>query len=234
MDETSKAIPTCPGCHFGCTLDDYQCARGGRFYEKWQAGEEIPVRRPPWEHGEKKPEGAKGGCSREGTAAPQEGAPKSQDGPRGDQPAHTPPPHFAKIPPSARIKMLLTVANRILGDRDDAVRDQRVAECIMRQDGSATNRIIAERTKLDDAAIDEQIAVLTEAGVVTSRTLEDGRTFHDLTETGRTQVETWVEEHRAADAEFFAALSDDEAAQLESLLSKVLEPHMRRGPRPKR
>ena len=39
--------PVCPGCHFTCAIDDYQCARGEMFYERWKAGEEVPERRGP-------------------------------------------------------------------------------------------------------------------------------------------------------------------------------------------
>ena len=39
--------PVCPGCHFACAIDDYECARGEAFHERWAAGEELPVRRGP-------------------------------------------------------------------------------------------------------------------------------------------------------------------------------------------
>ena len=198
----------CPGCHFGCAIDDYQCARGALFLAKWEAGEEIPVRRPPWARGEK-PAG------------------ETPDGQSAS--AHTPPPRLAALPVSARLMMLLTMAQNALAARDDEQRDRRVAECLLRQESSATNRIIAERTRLNDAAIDEQIASLEERGIVTSSTLKDGRTFHTLTEDGRAQAEAWFEEHKAADAAFFAELTDEEAEQLEALLAKTLSPFMRPG-----
>lgn len=126
--------------------------------------------------------------------------------------------------------LLLTIAQNVLRDREDAARANRVAECILRQDGSATNRIIAERTRLSDEQIDEQIAMLQGQGLVTSSVDERGRTFHELTESGRMQTKTWFEEHRAADAEFFGTLDDDEMEQLELLLAKVLAPYLKRGP----
>ena len=202
-------MPTCPGCHFGCKLDAAQCARGLKFFDKWQAGEEIPERRVPW--------GKDGKRKREGEGQPSKGRKM--------------PPHLAAMPTSARLMMLLNITGAILRDRDDAERDRRIAECIVRQDGAAANRIIAERTRLDDAAINEQVTSLKERGLVESRTLDDGRVFHEITEAGRAQVETWMEERKADDEAFFEALSDDEAAQLEDLLARALDPHMRRGPR---
>lgn len=40
----TKAVPTCPGCHFGCRLDRYQCGRGQGIYEKWVETGEVPER----------------------------------------------------------------------------------------------------------------------------------------------------------------------------------------------
>ena len=37
----------CPGCHFGCSLNKYQCGRGKEFFDLVQDGGELPERRPP-------------------------------------------------------------------------------------------------------------------------------------------------------------------------------------------
>lgn len=129
--------------------------------------------------------------------------------------------------------MLFTIVENVRRDRDLERSMQNVAECLLRQGGGGTNRIIAERTHLDDATIDQQAALLQERGLAESTTDERGRTFHTLTEAGRTQAEAWFEEHKAFDDEFIAALDDSEKEQLESLLAKALEPFMRRGPKRK-
>lgn len=36
--------PSCPGCHFRCQLDRYQCGRGARFFAQWQETGEVPQR----------------------------------------------------------------------------------------------------------------------------------------------------------------------------------------------
>ena len=38
---------TCPACHFGCKLANYQCGRGKEFYDIVAAGGELPERRGP-------------------------------------------------------------------------------------------------------------------------------------------------------------------------------------------
>ncbi|MGI6033607.1 MAG: hypothetical protein ACOX69_09345 [Coriobacteriales bacterium] len=43
----SRNAPICPGCHFACKVDRYQCGRGHRFYQTWLEGGEVPARRPP-------------------------------------------------------------------------------------------------------------------------------------------------------------------------------------------
>ena len=60
MDEANRA-PRCPGCHFGCSLDAYRCARGKGFHDRWQAGEEIPERGKPGGRGPGGPGGPGGG-----------------------------------------------------------------------------------------------------------------------------------------------------------------------------
>lgn len=47
-ERTNEAgsAPPCPGCHFQCRLDRYQCGRGGRLYAAWQETGEVPKRRP--------------------------------------------------------------------------------------------------------------------------------------------------------------------------------------------
>ena len=53
--------PTCPGCHFGCSLDAYRCGRGKGFHGKWQAGEAVPERgKPPMLRGGTDGRGGKG------------------------------------------------------------------------------------------------------------------------------------------------------------------------------
>ena len=43
----STSVPACPGCHFACPIDDYQCARGEHLHAAWERGEELPVRQGP-------------------------------------------------------------------------------------------------------------------------------------------------------------------------------------------
>ena len=203
MDEARQNVPICPGCHFRCPLDEYQCARGAKFNGMWQAGEEIPERRMP------KP-------------------PKD-----GEKPAGGPPPQFRRIPIEARLLMGMSFFQRIMDERQQETAKQRVAECIQRQDGFAANGIIAERTRRTDGQIQEQAEALQAEGFVAPRTEPDGRLFYELTEQGKEQVEVWAEERQQADAELFAALSDEEKEQLHELLSKALGPHMRRGPKPR-
>ena len=47
MEAVEQKAPTCPGCHFGCAIDAFQCRRGEVFWGKWKAGEELPTRRGP-------------------------------------------------------------------------------------------------------------------------------------------------------------------------------------------
>ena len=53
MNESKSAtrggdtVPACPGCHFSCRIDRYQCGRGEAFHERWKAGEKLPERRMP-------------------------------------------------------------------------------------------------------------------------------------------------------------------------------------------
>lgn len=43
--ETTATAPTCPGCHFACSLDAYRCGRGQGFSRMWREGKEVPERR---------------------------------------------------------------------------------------------------------------------------------------------------------------------------------------------
>lgn len=207
MSDAIQTPPLCPGCHFRCELNEYQCARGGKFFEKWKAGEEIPQRRGP--------------------------QPPAQDGEDKSKPAGR-PAFFNRIPVEARLKMLMGLFQNVVRERDEQGAKQRVAECILRQDGFAANGIITERTRLTDEQIQKEVETLQAEGVVQPRTEPDGRVFHELTEEGKAQTEAWIEERQKADAELFANLSDEEKGQLESLLGKAFEPFMRRGPKPRK
>ena len=37
----------CPGCHFGCAIDEPQCARGEKLRARWEDTGELPERRGP-------------------------------------------------------------------------------------------------------------------------------------------------------------------------------------------
>lgn len=49
MLESSEALRgvKCPGCHFECALEKYQCGRGLEFLEFALAGGEVPKRDSP-------------------------------------------------------------------------------------------------------------------------------------------------------------------------------------------
>ena len=49
MAESASATEgiLCPGCHFECKLENYQCGRGKEFFDLAAAGGEVPVRRGP-------------------------------------------------------------------------------------------------------------------------------------------------------------------------------------------
>ena len=37
----------CPGCHFGCEIEDFQCARGEKLHARWVETGSLPERRGP-------------------------------------------------------------------------------------------------------------------------------------------------------------------------------------------
>ena len=38
---------TCPGCHFGCAIEEFQCARGEKLHARWVETGSLPERRGP-------------------------------------------------------------------------------------------------------------------------------------------------------------------------------------------
>jgi len=128
--------PTCPGCHFGCRIDYYQCARGLRFLEQWEAGEEIPERRMPGP-------GARGGKPgqdpRDGTGAP------ALDG---------------------QVLHLLMLVDMFGKRATELPTHVRVAEATLRHDGFATPYVVAQRSQLDGEAFDAAVDQAVEEGLV--------------------------------------------------------------------
>ena len=201
MDDNVKIAPKCPGCHFGCNLERYQCARGKGLYAKWTAGETIPERRAPWER--PKPAG-------------------DGEHPNQQQPAQAAAPQRPPIPPTMRVMHMMNIVAMAMADhRNDDPRHQ-VLDTIARHDGCATLAIVKGRLK--DAKIDatEAIAQLVEEGLLEQQEDERAGTMYALAKQGAAQAQEWRAEQLARDEEFLDALSDDEKSQLADLVAKML------------
>ena len=222
MNATTQEAPKCPGCHFGCSLDRYQCARGKGLHAKWLAGEEIPERRAPWERAKRGEGPRKAGIAGSGPEAVrgQTGAAAEQrKGPEGHRDHAGMPP----IPSYMKAMRMLNIASFALADHRESQSDKMVVDAIARQEGCATLPIIKDRMgkeALDPAACLDQ---LVQDGLVEVQEDEIAGTMYALTERGRAQSETWRDERMAADAAFVDALSEGEQEKLAALIAKMLQ-----------
>lgn len=243
---------TCPGCHFGCDIEDYQCARGEKLHARWVETGELPERRGPGhgpganpasgpkhspEHGGENgdreharhggPDGS-GGPGHGGHAGESGGSgnASSAGGPGG--PRHGGPGRGV-MPVGDRLMHMLHIIEIALNDlteesgAGEPVR--RAVDCLMRHEGAASKRIIEGRTHL--AELDAALESAQAQGLVAQRT--HGETaLYELTDTGLEQARTWEAERKAAEAEFLSALAEDEQEQLLELIMKLLKPGFRR------
>lgn len=218
-DETaaSNGAPTCPGCHFGCALDDYQCGRGRKFLAMWHNGEAIPERRGPGmpRHAGKQGPGGEASAARAAGNAQRPEKRGGEGGPEG------------QLPPDMRLVMLLNVTANALRDERDSNTADEVLDCIVRQDRSATIRIIAERVRKDPAELEAALQELQQRSLAQPHD-DDGRTFFEPTEEGLAHCKAWQEKRREDDTRFVSGLSEDEKQQLADLLQKMLDPLMKR------
>ena len=195
MNATMQEAPQCPGCHFGCSLARYQCARGKNLRAKWLAGEVIPERRAPWEHAKRNDEPRKAGKG-----------------------AGMPP-----MPAYMKAMRMLNIASFALADHRENQPEKMVVDAIARQEGCATLPIIKGRMGKDAADPSSSLEKLVQDGLVEVQEDEIAGTMYALTELGRSQGETWRNERMAADAAFVDALSEEEQEQLAALIAKLLQ-----------
>lgn len=207
-DEYRAAIasaPKCPACHVTCSLYDPQCARGIEFRRRWQAGEEIPERRRPPMDG---PFRGRPGSGERGEKA------REGHGQRGGRkgPKNT----------ADKLMFLLTgIVPRALGglDGDD---EQRLLSGLMRQDGCMSRDVIAEKTRIDDAKVDQALGSLVDAGLVEPRQCDWETTYYWITQDGAARCEELKAERDRSVNETFSVLNAEEQEALVLLLDKLL------------
>ena len=192
MTGQDMQAPKCSGCHFGCSIDNYQCARGKKFLEQWQAGEEIPERRMPGPGGP----GGKGGRK----------PPKGMPAPSADE----------------RLAHMLTICSMFLQRNSESSPALSIATAAMRQDGFASKRITGERARLKGAEFDAALQEAADQGLVTVEDDDRVGAFVHVTDAGRTRANEHMEQAKAANAELLSCYSSDEKEQLQGLLDKLL------------
>ena len=199
MNDTSAKAPECPGCHYRCLLDAYQCARGKGFYGKWLAGEGIPKRRAPRKGDSSGPKGA---GKRWGIAG---------HGPGG-------------IAPSADMKLMrmLGIVGIALSEHREEDAERLVLDSITRHNGCTTERIVAGRVRMDGEALAPVLDKLREAELIVDVDDEVAGPMLQATEEGIVQAEAWRKERASTDAAFVDALTEEEKEQLAGLLAKML------------
>lgn len=107
----------CPGCHFGCAIDGFQCGRGEKLHARWVETGELPERRRPPHPG---------------------GQPGGRDGGRPAIPVDDRIMHMLHI---------IGIALSDLADESGAsAPERRAIDCLMRHGGSASERIVEGRT----------------------------------------------------------------------------------------
>lgn len=194
-------VPTCPGCHFGCALDDYQCARGEGIYESWQAGEEVPERRMPG------PRGGKPGGGKRG---------------RGGLPP------FLNGNTAMGLWFLTGIMQRGLNGRIEQLGSSAVFKPIVQHEGAASLRIIASRAGLSEEAAFEQLQEAVEQGYVEEYEYADGTVFYRVTEAGSEAAQQAEEAKKETLEEYFSVISEEEQEQLLDLVKRVVDGNMRR------
>ena len=214
MSEQNSAAPTCPGCHFGCLLDAYQCARGKMFHERWMAGEEIPERRAPW-----KAQGAEGNGQGPG---PRRG-PGGSGGPGG------PGGRRGAFAPEMRLMHMLNIIGIAMADHRETRPERNVIDGLARQSGCATERIVQDRSRLGEEDFALALAKLRDDGLVTDVDDEIAGPMLQISEAGEAQASAWREERELADKAFCDALSDEEKEELAGLLQKLLSSSAHEG-----
>ena len=214
MSDEYIEVPTCPGCHFGCQLDDYQCARGERLFGQWCNGEEIPERRMPG------PGGAQPAGNRRSQGMPpflkrlMEGEP----GKRGDSLAnlvsmlsrrvHSSMPGPAPVP------------SPFCPPEDKGIK---VLEALMRHEGAASSFVVSGRTSMDEEEVESIADEELLAGTLEIDQYEDGTVFMRITDVGTAKLQEAKDAKSALNEEIFECLTDDEQEQLSELLRRVVE-----------
>jgi len=94
---------------------------------------------------------------------------------------------------------------------------------MLRETGAITQRELTARLGIQPGSASEVIAKLEQAGLVVCSLSETDRRTADisLTEEGERQARTALEQRQRRHEEMFSALTDEEKAQLLSLLGKV-------------
>lgn len=209
MPDENNSMPLCPGCHFRCRLDDFQCARGEKLYQRWLETGEVPARRKP------------------GPPPAQEGEGHGDGRGHGGGPKGRPP-----MPINDRLMHMLHIVGIALDDLQTEsggnAADHKVLDCIMRHDRAASVFVIAGRTQLEEEEISQAAQSLESQGFVAMRTVHDDTVFFELTEAGLQQAKAWEADRKAAEAKFLDVLTDDEKSQFHDLVVKVLEPGFKR------
>lgn len=209
VESTAKA-PTCPGCHFGCSVDAYRCARGQGFYKLWCEGKPVPERGiPPMmrKNGERS-DGERVGDGRPGDGRTGEG-------------------HKDNVPPvGTRVMHGLNIMANVLQDRHAESPDRKVLTAVGRQGGFFALGMIGKRALLDDDAIAGSVDELVEAGYAVRDEDEIAGPIMRVTPAGKDKLAEWNAERDAATAEFLAPLSDEEQSELADMLFRLIQPQL--------
>lgn len=199
---SEQTVAQCPGCHFGCNLDAYQCGRGKEFYELAASGQPVPERRWPMFTPSEKAEGRTG----------------------------KPPLNERVMRGLNMVSFALRRRHEEAGEKKIVAALVRGGKFMSLPILSKRTHIPREElsTLIEDAStapfvtIDiEEIAPLgqREDGDANPRKIKVAR----LTEEGAAQARVWDEEREVATEEFLAPLSNEEREQLDSLLLKLMK-----------
>lgn len=203
--KAAQGAVLCPGCHFGCKLECWQCARGREFLGKWQAGETLPQRGP----------GGPGGPAAAGHPGPHGGS-GHPDGRGSGRPRH--PEQMDEL---QKLEFLFRVLPKAMQHANGQTPADTVLEGIARHEGYMSAALARQGSELGKLEFDAVIEELEATGTVRLGA-EDGQKFIEITEQGAAAHAQRMRKLRQANKEFFSALPEDELSQLAGLLDKLL------------
>lgn len=198
----AQATPRCPGCHFGCNIEHWQCARGRGLHAQWLETGELPRRRRP---------GGPGGGPQGGPRGGSHGGP--QDGSRG---GHSP------FTPQQKVTRLLTILPKAMQRSCSDTPESRLLSSLQRREFYVSVHILSSDMGIPKTDILETAQSMQDAGLV-EVVDENGRPFVKATEAGQQRARTYAEQREEAMQEFLSPLSADELEQLAELMEKILQ-----------